>query len=91
MSGAPQLPSAFPASAERRAANDDGLAYCQVGVPHELREAVERHHQHMTVLAAQLRQDGLPDDTAKAYIDAAMDSYRHALVKAAVHLRTSAR
>lgn len=91
MSGAPRLPIAELACAGTRAANDDGLAYCQVGVPHELRDAVERHHQHMTVLAAQLRQVGLPDDTAKAYIDAAMDSYRHALVEAAMRLRTYAR
>ena len=91
MSGAPLLPAAHPAPDRTRAANDDGLAYCEVGVPHELREAVERHHLHMTVLAAQLRQVGLPDDTAKAYIDAAMDSYRHALLEAATRLRTVAK
>lgn len=88
MSGAPQLPLAHLAPVETRAANDDGLAYCQVGVPHELREAVERHHRHITVLAAQLRQVGLPDDAARAHIDAAMNSYRHALVEAATRLRT---
>ena len=87
----PPFPASHPAPVETRAANDGGLAYCQVSVPHEMREAVERHHQHMTILAEQLRQVGLHDTAASSYIDVAMESYRQALVKAASRLRTYAR
>jgi|GEM_PF-4923112 hypothetical protein len=71
------------------AAND--LVYLEVGVPVELRDAVERHHRHLGTLVQQLRQAGMSEGDATACVDLAIDSYRDALAAAVTRMRRSTR
>lgn len=68
-----------------------GMVYFEVGVPHELRDAVERHHRNLNLLAQQLRQAGVSESEATAHLDVAIASYRNALQIAATSMRSSQR
>lgn len=68
-----------------------GLVYFEVGVPFELRDAVESHHRNLNILAQQLRQAGVSEGEATAHLDVAIASYREALETAATSIRSSNR
>ena len=68
-----------------------GLVYFEIGVPHELRDAVERHHCNLNLLAQQLRQAGVSESEATAHLDVAIASYRNALQIAATSIRSAQR
>ena len=91
MTDVSRLPSSvFPAGAAQPAKNH-ALVYFEVGVPHELRDAVERHHRNLNALADRLRQAGMAENEANACIDVAIASYRAALESAATAMRSSSR
>lgn len=68
-----------------------GLVYFEVGVPFELRDAVERHHRNLNLFAHQLRQAGVSEVEATAHLDVAIASYRDALEIAVTSIRSSKR
>lgn len=70
------------ATARENGQRTEPLTYLQVRIPPEWREAVIRHHEHLSDLASSLSDCGMSPEIIKLQVGIAVASYREALLTA---------
>ena len=75
--------SAIPIKPPRQDRSDPlRLVYLELVVPAQLCEPVRRHHDNLLLLSNALRTSGLPEEAITDQLEAAVSSYRDALITA---------